>query len=159
MDAAEVHGRGRHGELRVAVGLLPLLAQTHQLAHHCVHGLHGAAAQAWVRGVAAAPEDVDAVHEDALVHADRPQPGGLADHRRTAERLTGLGRGTGAGHGAFFVTGGKDQQRLLEIVLQQWDDRLDDQGEEALHVATARPTQRPSVSVSFSGSLAHSCSS
>ncbi|MNO64770.1 hypothetical protein D3C76_555070 [compost metagenome] len=138
VDAAEVHGRGRYGELRVAVGLLPLLAQAHQLAHHRVHGLHGAAAQAWVRGVAAAPEDVDAVHEDALVHADRPQPGRLTDYRCTAQWLAGLGQGTGAGHGAFFVAGGKDQQRLLEVVLQQRDDRFDDQGEEALHVAAAQ---------------------
>lgn len=48
--------------------------------------------------MAAAPEDVDAVHEDALVHADRPQPGRLTDYRRTAQRLAGFGQGAGAGH-------------------------------------------------------------
>ncbi|MNH18748.1 hypothetical protein D3C79_784650 [compost metagenome] len=117
---------------------MPLLAQAHQLAHDRMHGLHGAAAQAWVRRMAAATEDVDAVHEDAFVHADRPQPGRLTDYRCTAQWLAGLGQGTGAGHGAFFVAGGKDQQRFLEVVLQQRDDRFDDQGEKALHVAAAQ---------------------
>ncbi|EJT83877.1 hypothetical protein PPS11_29053 [Pseudomonas putida S11] len=59
----------------------------------------------------------------------------------TAARPSGWpasARARAPGHGAFFVTGGEDQQRLLEIVLQQRDDRLDDQGEEALHVAAAQ---------------------
>ncbi|MCY1177815.1 hypothetical protein D9M73_181390 [compost metagenome] len=48
MDAAEVQGWLRHTELRVAVLLLPLAAQCHQLADSTVHGLQGTVAQARV---------------------------------------------------------------------------------------------------------------
>ncbi|MNN44923.1 hypothetical protein D3C81_1592330 [compost metagenome] len=72
------------------------------------------------------------------MHADRPQAGGLTDHRGTSERLAGLGQCPGARHGAFFVAGGEDQQGLLEIMRQQRQHGLDDQGKEALHVATAQ---------------------
>jgi hypothetical protein len=47
-------------------------------------------------------------------------------------------RGPRPGHGAFFVASGEDQQRLLERLIQQGPHRLDDQGEETLHVATAQ---------------------
>ena len=95
-------------------------------------------AQARVRGMAALPEDVDALHHDAFVHADRLEPGRLADHRRTAQRAPGFGQGAGAGHRAFFIAGGEDQQRLLERLVEQRHDGFDGQGEKALHVATAQ---------------------
>ncbi|MNZ69887.1 hypothetical protein D3C78_882030 [compost metagenome] len=143
MDTAEVHCRLRHAELRVAEFLLPLPAQVHQFAHHLVHGLQGAMAQARIGRVAAAPKDVDALHHHPLVQADRLEPGRLADHRRTAQGPPGLGQGAGAGHRAFFVTGGENQQRLLEVVSQQGLHGFDDQGEKALHVATAQAHPAP----------------
>jgi hypothetical protein len=138
MDAAEVHRRLRHAELRVAVLTLPQQAQATQFADGIVHGLQGAVAQARVRRMAALPEDVDALHHDALVHADRLEPGRLADHRRAPQRPPGLGQRTGAGHRAFFIAGGEDQQRLLERLIEQRLHRFDGQGEKALHVATAQ---------------------
>ena len=86
----------------------------------------------------ALPKDVDALHHDAFVHADRLEPGRLADHCRAAQRSSSLGQRAGAGHRAFFITGGEDQQRLLERLIEQRQHGFDDQGEEALHVATAQ---------------------
>ena len=95
-------------------------------------------AQARVRGVAALAEDIDALHHDAFVHADRLEPGRLADHRRTPQRAPRFGQRPGAGHRAFFIAGGENQQRLFERLVEQRHDRLDGQGEKALHVATAQ---------------------
>jgi hypothetical protein len=53
-------------------------------------------------------------------------------------RRIGLGQGAGAGHGAFLVAGGEDQQRLAQGLVQQRQQRLDGDGEEALHVAAAQ---------------------
>jgi len=89
--------------------------------------------------MSALPEDVDALHHDALVQTHRPQPRGFADQRRAPERPAGCGQGAGTGHRAFFVAGGEDQQRTTKWLLQQRLHRLDDQREEALHVATAEP--------------------
>ncbi|MCY1360185.1 hypothetical protein D9M69_468000 [compost metagenome] len=138
VDAAEVQRGLRHAELRIAELLLPLATQLDEVAHHRVHGLQGAVAQAGVGGVAALPEDVDALHHHPLVQADGLEPRRLADHCRTAQGPAGLHQGASAGHGAFLVTGGEDDQRLLEALVQQAAHRLDSQGEEALHVAAAQ---------------------
>ena len=81
--------------------------------------------------------DVDALHHHALVQADRPEAGRLADHRGTAQRAAGGGQGARTAHRAFLVAGGEDQQRLAERPVEQRAYRLDDQREEALHVADA----------------------
>ena len=71
MDAAEVEGRLRHIEQRIAVLLLPLLTQHQQLTDGRVHGLQGVAAQTRIGGVAALAEDVDALHQHTFMQADR----------------------------------------------------------------------------------------
>ncbi|MND83716.1 hypothetical protein D3C80_755870 [compost metagenome] len=88
--------------------------------------------------MAAAPEDVDAFHHHALVQADGLEARRFANHRRAPERSPGRGQCLGAGHGAFLIASRQDQQRLLERLGQQRLHRFDDQGEEALHVATAQ---------------------
>ncbi|MNJ71736.1 hypothetical protein D3C77_683120 [compost metagenome] len=72
------------------------------------------------------------------MQADRLEPGRLADHCRPAQRTTGCGQGTSTRHGAFFIAGGENQQRLLEVIGQQRLHGLDNQGEEAFHVAAAK---------------------
>ncbi|MNN51944.1 hypothetical protein D3C81_1666070 [compost metagenome] len=72
------------------------------------------------------------------MHADRFEPGRLADHRCAADWTPGLGQCAGTGHRAFFIASGEDQQRLFERLLKQRLHRFDDQREEALHVATAQ---------------------
>ena len=138
VDAAEVQGRLRHGELRVTEFTLPLQAQAAQFAHGIVHGFQRAVAQARIGRMAAAPENVDALHHDAFVHPNWLEAGRLTDHRCPPQGPAGIGQGPGAGHGAFFVTGGEDQQRLLERLVQQRLERFDGQGEKALHVTTAQ---------------------
>ena len=138
MDAAEVQGRRGHAELRIVVLALPLRTQSAQLDHHVLHGFQGAVPEARVGRVAALPKNIDALHHNALVQADGLEAGRLADHCRTAQRLSGLGQGAGPGHRAFFIAGGENQQRLLEPLPQQGLHGFDDQGEKALHVATAQ---------------------
>ncbi len=87
--------------------------------------------------MAALPENLDALHHHPLVQADRPQVGRLADHRGATQRPPAFGEGTGAGHRAFLVAGGEDHQRLAERLVEQRQQGLDGQREEALHVATA----------------------
>ena len=128
----------RHAELRVAVLALPGQAQAAQFADGVVHGLKGAVAQARVRRMAAAAQDVDAFHHHAFVQANRLEPGRLADHRCATQRAPRFGQRTRAGHGAFFITGGKYQQRLLERLIQQRQHGFDGQGEKAFHVAAAQ---------------------
>ncbi|MNZ27725.1 hypothetical protein D3C78_449460 [compost metagenome] len=143
MDAAEVQGGLRHAELGVVELFLPLLTQLHQFAHHLVHGFQRAVAKTRVRRMAAATKNIDTVHHHAFVQADRFEPGGLADHCCPAQRAPCLGQGPGARHRAFFITGGKNQERLLEVMRQQRLHRLNDQGEEAFHVATAQANPAP----------------
>ena len=126
MDAAKVEGRLRHAELRVAVFVQPLLAQVLERADDVVHGLQCAVAQTWVRGMATAPQNVDALHHHALVQADRLEPRRLTDHRRTAQRTPGFSKRTGARHGGFFVASGQNQQGLPERLIQQRPDGFDD---------------------------------
>ncbi len=139
MNTTEVHRRLRHTELRIVEFTLPQQAQTAQLADGIVHRFECTVPQTRIRRMAALSEDIDALHHDALVHANRLEPGRLADHRRTAQRLAGLGQGAGTGHRTFFITGGENQQRLLERLIEQRLHGLDDQREKALHVATAQP--------------------
>ncbi|MCY1303957.1 hypothetical protein D9M70_536890 [compost metagenome] len=72
------------------------------------------------------------------MQADRLQARGLADHRRATQRPSRLGQHAGAGHGAFLVAGGEDDQRLAERLVQQATHGFDGQREEALHVAAAQ---------------------
>ncbi|MNY04631.1 hypothetical protein D3C86_1373180 [compost metagenome] len=138
MDAAEIHRWCRHAELWIAEFALPQQAQATQFTDRIVHGFQGAVAQARVRGMPALPEDVDALHHDAFVHADRLEPGRLADHRRPPQRSPRLGQRAGTGHRTFFIAGGENQQRLFERLIEQRFDRLDGQGEKTLHIATAQ---------------------
>ncbi|GBH13950.1 Zn-dependent oligopeptidase [Pseudomonas syringae pv. actinidiae] len=139
MNAAQVQGRLRHRELRIAVFKLPLRAQALEFADRVVHRLQRAVAQARVGRMTAAPENVDALHHHAFVHADRLEPGRLADHRRTTQRASGFCQRTRAGHRAFFIAGGENQQRLLERLIDKATHGLDDQRKKALHVAAAQP--------------------
>src|SRR5690606_33571247 len=67
MDAAEVQRRLRHAELRVVELTLPLCAQAAQLTHHILHGFERTVTERGVGGMAAAPEDIYALHHHALV--------------------------------------------------------------------------------------------
>ena len=73
------------------------------------------------------------------MHANRLEPGRLANHCRTTQRAAGVGQRAGTGHRAFLVAGGEDQQRLLERLINKATHRFDNQRKEALHVATAQP--------------------
>ncbi|MNM96768.1 hypothetical protein D3C81_1092570 [compost metagenome] len=137
VDAAEVERRLRHAELRIAVLHLPFSTQDEQFPNRGVHGLQGTTPQRWVRGVAAFPHYFDALHHHALVQADRPQVGRLADHRRAAQRPPRFGKGPRPGHGALLVAGGEDHQRLAQLMQRHALQSLDHQREEAFHVAGA----------------------
>ena len=88
--------------------------------------------------MAAAPQNLDALHHHAFMHADRFEPGRLANHSHTAQRATRFGQCPGAGHGGFFVARGQNQQRLLERLIEQRPDGFDDQREKTLHVTAAQ---------------------
>lgn len=109
--------------------------------------------------MAALAKDVDAFHHHAFVQADGLEPGRLADHRGATQRAPRFGQCAGAGHGAFFIAGRKDQQWLLERLIQQRQHRLDGQGKKPFMSQLPNPTQRPSTSVSLSGSVFHSAAS
>lgn len=137
MDAAEVQCRFWHAELRVVELTLPLRTQAAQLTHDILHGLQRTVAKSRIGGMATLPKNIDALHHHALVQAYGLEACRLANHCSPAKRSAGSGQGTGAGHRAFFVTGGENQQRLLEGLIEQRSHGLDGQDEEALHVATA----------------------
>ncbi|MNE81796.1 hypothetical protein D3C80_1784690 [compost metagenome] len=95
MDTTEIHRRLRHAELSVVEFFLPLPAQLHQFAHDLVHGLERTVAQAWVRRMATAAENIDAFHHYALVQANRLEPGRLADHGSPAQWPACFSQGPG----------------------------------------------------------------
>ena len=115
MDATKVQGRLRYAELRVAVFVQPLLAQPLELGDRVVHGV----------------QLVGSGHDFLSRNI-------TADHRRTPQRPACFNQGPGAGHRSFFVTGGEDQQRLLERLVEQRAYGFDHQREKTLHVATAQ---------------------
>ena len=81
--------------------------------------------------------DVNAVHEDALVHAHRLESGGFADHGVACLGASGGGQRLGAVHGRFLVGRGQDDQRLPQFAVGELGGGFHGQCQKALHVADA----------------------
>ncbi len=72
------------------------------------------------------------------MQADRLEARRFANNRRATQHTARCSQGLGTCHGALFVAGGEDDERLLERLIEQRLKRLDGQREKALHVAAAQ---------------------
>ena len=88
--------------------------------------------------MAAAPQNIDAFHHHALVHADRLEPGRLPDHGSAPEGTSGFDQCPGACHRRFFVARDQNQQWLFERLIKQRTHSLDHQRKKTFHVTTAK---------------------
>ena len=75
------------------------------------------------------------------MHIHRHQPGGLADDRGPRPGPARGGQGAGAVHGAFLISGGQQNQRLLQGRVAELCRRRQCEWEETLHVGAAEAVQ------------------
>jgi len=113
MDTSQIEGGIADGKQWVAVARFQLRLKGQQFTQYFLQGVHGIVAQRRVAGVSRAALNHQLFHHDALVHGDRLEAGGFADHRATGLGFCRSRQGLGAGHGGFLVGGSEHNQRLL----------------------------------------------
>ena len=138
----------------VGVAIFQILLQAQHLPHRLVHDLHGVDAVGGIRAVTALAGNADRLRHMPLVGHHRHQSGRLANHGVVGFQFGRRGDGAGPRHGGLFVGSGENTQRLVELGEVNLFERLDDKGEEALHIDGAEAIEAVALFGHLEGVLA-----
>ena len=138
---AKVHGRIGNGEAVVVIALFQSVAQLHQVTDRVVHQFDGVDAARRIAGVARLALHANHMGEMAFVRAHRLQRGRLANNGAVWTNARCFREVLSARHGGFFIGGGENVERLAQFADVDVAQRVENKGEEALHVGGAQAVE------------------